>query len=77
MPGVRKAPPGAVRIIARKTTTKSPSKDTDGVDLPESENKTVEGDDDTEGGAVMDPASLQKQFPGYASPQEDLGYASR
>ena len=61
MPGVRKGPPGVVRIIVRKTTTKTPSKDTDGVDLPESENETVEEDDDIEGGAVMDPVSSQKQ----------------
>ena len=75
MTGVRKAPPVTVRIIARKSTTKTPSRYTDGVDLPEPEKETVEVDDDTEGGAVMDPVSLQKQF-GYASSQEDLGYVS-
>ena len=65
MPTGRKASQGTVRIVARKSTTKTPSRDTNGEDLPDSDNEPVEEDDDTEGAAVIDMVSLQslqKQF---------------
>ncbi len=77
MPEVRKAPPGSVRISTRKTTTKTPSKDTDGVDLPGQKmrpsKETTTPKEERSWTRSPSKANLDR---GYVSPKEDLAYAS-
>jgi hypothetical protein len=62
MPGGRKSSQGTVRVVVRKQTTVTPSRDTNGEDVLESENESVDEDDDPEGDGTLDMVSLHKQF---------------
>jgi hypothetical protein len=62
MPGVRKAPVGGTRILARKATTKTPSKESHELDDRESDNDIVEENDPTEGETVIDTVPITKKL---------------
>ena len=54
MTGGRQSSQGTVRVVVRKAATVTPSRDTNGEDLLESENEPVDEDDHPEGAATID-----------------------
>ena len=62
MPGGRQSSQGTVRVVVRKPATVTPSRDTNGEDLLESEIEPVDEDDDPKGAVTIEMDSLHKHF---------------